>query len=74
MRVRACRESPTKRQKKAKGHYNAIAMKTFIGPVVDRTQYTFFKEILEDSIPADHPVRVVDWSEWIAGYPGARGT
>ncbi|MCX6644850.1 MAG: hypothetical protein NTY09_00610 [bacterium] len=49
-------------------------MKTFIGPVVDRTQYTFFKEILEDSIPADHPVRVVDWSEWIAGYPGARGT
>ena len=52
-------------------------MKTFIGPVVDRTQYTFFKDTLEDSIPKDHPVRVLDWvlaqmdwSEWIARYPG----
>jgi len=52
-------------------------MKTFIGPVVDRTQYTFFKDTLEDSIASDHPVRVVDfvlarmdWSEWIARYPG----
>jgi transposase len=52
-------------------------MKIFIGPVVDRTQYSLLKETLEDSIPSDHPVRVLDWvldqmdwSEWIAQYPG----
>lgn len=52
-------------------------MKTFIGPVVDRRQYSLLKETLEDSIGADHPVRVLDWvldrmdwSEWIGRYPG----
>ena len=52
-------------------------MKTFIGPLVDRSQYALIQETLEDSIPKDHPVRVLDWmldqhdwSEWIARYPG----
>jgi len=52
-------------------------MKTFIGSVVDRTQYALLQETLEDSITRDHPVRVLDWvldrmdwSEWIARYPG----
>ena len=52
-------------------------MKMFIGPQINRSQYFFLRETLEESIPADHPARVFDyvldqhdWGQWRSGYPG----
>lgn len=52
-------------------------MSMFVGPVLDRNQHCFLQPTLEESIAADHPVRVFDfvldqydWSQWRAGYPG----
>jgi transposase len=52
-------------------------LKKFIGPKLDRNQRTFLRESLDESVSADHPVRVYDfilsqhdWSEWESEYPG----
>lgn len=45
-----------------------------------REQLVLFAETLEERIPADHPVRILDeildqldWSQWEAAYDGSRG-
>jgi transposase len=52
-------------------------MVRFIEPVLDRNQHCFLQPTLEESIPADAPVRVIDfvlrrhdWSAWRAWYRG----
>ncbi len=52
-------------------------VRLFIDPVLDRHQHCFLRETLEESIPADDPVRVFDfileqhdWGGWYAGYGG----
>jgi len=49
-------------------------------PPVEREQMVLFAPTLEDRIPEDHPVRLLDeilasfdWSEWEAEYHGHRG-
>ncbi|MHC4407173.1 MAG: IS1182 family transposase, partial [Planctomycetota bacterium] len=52
-------------------------MVQFVEPVLDRHQHCFLRETLEESIPAEAPVRVFDfilgqhdWRDWEAEYPG----
>lgn len=52
-------------------------MKKFITPAIDRAQVALFRETLDESVPQDHLVRVVDWildrydfKEYEARYSG----